>query len=321
MEPEYHVTTFQEESLFEFCNVFAADTRTYMSCSFQLSLVPSPPNLKMSIRNIINDPFATGSLSLAAMSWIITFISSIVADVQGSFPKLTWWGIVFELFVILFLAVLYIVDDIQPHRLSIVGFLAIATVYTTNSANSLVYSNTSAKNCAAAGSILLSMINLIWLFYYGTDIANSVLVARVFGKVAPGFSTDRNGVHLALHEKQGSNPFTTPQPNRTYTPNDINNTNTNYMSSGQLTGLEKGVDSNAYGNHDDSDDELSADDHYPITVRALYNYDANPEDINELSLKQGEVFKVKDTAGKWWQAKKQSGELGICPSNYVETLH
>ncbi|KAI0465366.1 Transmembrane osmosensor [Komagataella kurtzmanii] len=256
----------------------------------------------MSIRNIINDPFATGSLSLAAMSWIITFISSIVADVQGSFPKLTWWGIVFELFVILFLAALYIVDDIQPHRLSIVGFLAIATVYTTNSANSLVYSNTSAKNCAAAGSILLSMINLIWLFYYGTDIANSVLVARVFGK-------------------QGSNPFTTPQPNRTYTPNDINNTNTNYMSSGQLTGLEKGVDSNAYGNHDDSDDELSADDHYPITVRALYNYDANPEDINELSLKQGEVFKVKDTAGKWWQAKKQSGELGICPSNYVETLH
>ena len=49
-------------------------------------------------------------------------------------------------------------------------------------------------------------------------------------------------------------------------------------------------------------------------ARALYSYSANPEDINEIS------FTKDDIDGKWWQARRATGEVGICPSNYVKLI-
>lgn len=49
-------------------------------------------------------------------------------------------------------------DTTQTYHVAIVGFLATGLVLTSSSVNSLIYSSNGAKEAAAAGHILLSMV-------------------------------------------------------------------------------------------------------------------------------------------------------------------
>jgi SHO1 osmosensor len=47
---------------------------------------------------------------------------------------------------------------------------------------------------------------------------------------------------------------------------------------------------------------------------------ASPDDPNEISFIKGEILDILDKQGKWWQAKKMDGSVGIAPSNYLQII-
>ncbi|KAK9449768.1 uncharacterized protein V1518DRAFT_372822 [Limtongia smithiae] len=313
----------------------------------------------------LGDPFALATVSVAVIGWIIALGASVAADVETTYPQFSWWGIAYQF--VLILAVTFVFSTpagADAYAGAVVGLTATALVYSTNSTNNLVYTGIAAEAAAAAGNILLSIINILWIVYFGTG-ADAVPRAfidsyslrnsnpyRTGGASARNSNANSNNGHItisgpmAVQHAGGAfmqpgavmRTYPTTASGGAYTQSSQSQAGPQMYTSAQLGGFETatptpysasslrhsmppGPDSaTSAAVAAAADTFLDAPTEYPLRARAIYPYDANPEDINELSFLKNEILEVSDTSGRWWQARRANGEVGICPSNYVQLL-
>lgn len=372
---------------------------------------------RFTLTNILGDPFALSTISIGTIGWVIALAGSItVATSTSKFPVFTWWGISSEFLVIVGVFWVCATNNVHPYRLALLASLATTTVYTTNSTNNFVYNGTPSSAAASAGYILLSIINILWILYFGTTeeaplhrLIDSYSVNKpefssydyYYGNLrntnnpaAGGPQSGMNNTSSAAYQaaalsRNHTNPFSHSAiaasslgaggagPQSQYlqqdpyrdssaygsTPGGTNNLLSSqqkpvsqyyqqqqdslsapyqqqtfmaaplgaFENSSQIHHAKAfGASSNPAGasqyrqSTTSTADRTSAGDiiatptEYPYRVRANYSYIAG--DHNELSFKKDEILEVNDISGKWWQARRENGEIGICPSNYVSLL-
>ncbi|EPS39693.1 hypothetical protein H072_6515 [Dactylellina haptotyla CBS 200.50] len=289
---------------------------------------------KFDVGNIVGDPFFLTTIGIAFLAWIIAFVTSAVSDAQGSFPNFAWWAVVYELFCVIGVTVVVASNSIYNYNVAIVGYLASGLVLTSSSANTLIYQKSGTEQAAAAGHILLSMISVLWIFYFGTT-PNSVTHHYIdsFAQRPPPPPSEYSGQPSAYYDPR--------RPETTISGNPV----PQMYTSAQLSGLEAtsplpmggsiadrssaipkfgpapGTSGGASGSMaPKEEDPMAAPTEYPYRAKAIYSYTANPEDANEISFQKHDILEVSDVSGRWWQARKETGETGIAPSNYLILL-
>ncbi|KKZ63679.1 SHO1 osmosensor [[Emmonsia] crescens] len=303
----------------------------------------------LDFNNIVGDPFALITISTSMIAWLLSFVTCVISDIQGGFPNFAWWAVGYMLCAIIGISLVLGSQTSHVYGVAIVGYLAAGLTFTTLAVNSLIYDDQASKQAAAAGFILQSMVNIVWIFYFGSSGQSSSRgYLDTMGAGKEQHHSYRNSKPMS--NNYGARPETTVsanQPPQMYTSAQLNGFETSSPVSGypptatnggenpnggtqnRFGGPTMGSQTNLTGgntavggvggglDHPSTPNEVSQPTEYPYRAKAIYSYEANPDDANEISFAKHEILDVSDVSGRWWQAKKSSGETGIAPSNYL----
>ncbi|OZJ06230.1 hypothetical protein BZG36_00806 [Bifiguratus adelaidae] len=217
-------------------------------------------------------------------------------------------------------------DTIAHYRLVVLTYLAASIAFVTYQISGSVGVGFPASQAIAAGYIFMAIVQFVWVFVFGSA-EESYISTRILGQAGGGFGNKHD-----MSYNSNNNPF--PPNNGHYTPNygGFANQNHTFPPPGMESPAPYPPQSVPMNDHSKvlaEDDALPKDAGSPNVVpnaqylfkaKALYAYEANPEDPKELSFAKGELLEIMDNKGKWWQARKANGEFGIAPSNYLELV-
>jgi SHO1 osmosensor len=285
--------------------------------------------------NILGDPFALATISIALLAWFITFITCIISKVQETdddpFPTFPWWGSVYSLLAIIGVFFVVASDSVHIYHVAMTGYLSAGLVLVTSAVNSLIYSKHGSWEAGAAGYVLLAIVMVVWIFYFGsTPSSTPRAFIDSFALTKESSTMHRSTMNgYATGRPETSNSV---QPPQMYTSAQLNGfENPSPVGGASQMNANRGsaIPQQPFGSMTNqppksaspgADTEVVPPTEYPYRAKAIYSYEANPDDANEISFSKHEILEVSDVSGRWWQARKETGETGIAPSNYLILL-
>ncbi|CAO1635248.1 unnamed protein product [Sympodiomycopsis kandeliae] len=320
------------------------------------------------------------SVVLATIAWLIAFIGQAAAESHdnGHLGAL-WFGIFVQLFLLAGVIVTVATDSIGLVRLQISAWTIVALVFAVNGIDGGLYSDVGSYQAMAAGYFVLTIVNVLWLFFFTAEEDSPTfnlfysLGGGGGGLRGPGARSGggRGGQNMRMAGGSGLNGSAYAgavgggaggsyqngsyqqayghSPSAVDVASGASKLNANIASNQSGTVGGRGAGSELGGGHSVHNRAMSPqssavaagaggastiDGHsaagagtgseplpgYSYKARALYAYSANPDDPTEISFSKGEILNIVDNSGKWWQARKDSGETGIVPSNYMQLL-
>lgn len=106
---------------------------------------------------------------LSTVGWIVAFVGQCAAEADGRHQGVLWFAIFLQLFLILGKYLCVMTDSLSTARLQLTTFTAVALVFSVIGINSGIYSNNSSEEAVAAGWFLVTLTNIIWLFFLTTE--------------------------------------------------------------------------------------------------------------------------------------------------------
>jgi len=247
------------------------------------------------LRNLCSSFFWITTIFFAFASWLTAMISG------GFFaiPNFIIWNLVFLLLVIVGMIVMVGCDVIRLYRHAMLTFCAVGFVYATWNVE-FVYSEAAAGKAIGVSFVVLAFVISLWIFVLGAEHDSSL--SEKFSRI--GVKSPMIGASYMTSSNRMSSLKNMP-----------------WMQGGTIARpVSPAAAAAAAGGHDAFRVDVSPDAEYSYKAQALYSYSASPEDPNELSFTKGEVLAIVDNKGKWWQARKQDGSIGIVPSNYFRIV-
>ncbi|KAK9764977.1 Transmembrane osmosensor [Basidiobolus ranarum] len=249
-------------------------------------------------------PLYIGGLALATLGWIISFVCTIVLGSSG----FTWFVVVFTLVLLLMAIAALVTKSVWHYRFPLLTFTAAVLGLLIFQIDDTIYDKTRSIIALGAGSLITAVGLAPWLFLFGRDdnpessevVNHQVTTHRQPMVQARTDATIPPVVPVTAPETPTVAPVTSPIT-PTVAPVTSPVTPTVTVTSPK---------------------PVSAPSHsqYPYRAQALYGYEASPDDPNEISFLKDETIDIADTKGKWWQAKKADGSIGIVPSNFFRIV-
>ncbi|KAG5440552.1 hypothetical protein PCK2_000377 [Pneumocystis canis] len=262
---------------------------------------------QLDINYLTDDLFISSTVILALLGWITIIISSIIATINAvNFPYHSWWIAVYQFFIIVCLIAVILSNSGNTYRMALIGNLAVLVSCELIICNTLLYNSEPSQPIIASGYIFISIINSIWILYYGTT-NDSV------------FHSWTNSYILSESSKNTQNQYISKSAlNKNIAVNN-ENFDESYSNDNQVsTYISQSLP--PLSTLDNTENSAITSNEYPHKAKAIYTYNASPDDPREISFTKGEVLEIGDISGKWWQARKNDGIIGIVPSNYLQLL-
>ncbi|KAI8320622.1 hypothetical protein GQ54DRAFT_211065 [Martensiomyces pterosporus] len=245
-------------------------------------------------QRLISNPVFAGTLSFMFGGWLVSIVCAFLKTVY--IAGTTWFMLFYLLALILALFWAIIANGLHKYRLALLTMIGIGMSLNVGHIGYYINASVSVLQAMSAGMIFVEITLFVWVLVLGSG--PGTYLAELCGM---GMDVDGASTIGMEHAMKRSN----------YASTNIPTTAGNGTSLADYYQSELGQES-AMGQSSSGNASL-------FKARALYSYNANPDDPNEVSFAKDEILVIVDSSGKWWQVQKSNGTVGIAPSNYLST--